>query len=163
MPVTTQIPEVLYYEGNKLALCSLPLSDYFAFSKNRTDFRYNCNALYRCYVATWDIQHERLYLIALSATREDGTKVNVATFFPNYPDRVFAHWYTGELRIPQGNSLTHSNGYWGGDYERDLFISIDKGVITETRTKINGISSRQGGVEEYGARAMTVFSKNKLA
>jgi hypothetical protein len=162
MPVTKQIPEVLYYEGDKVALCSQPLDDYFALSQIRTGLRHTCTALYRGYVATWDIQHERLYLIGLSATRDDGTQANVATFFPNYPDRVFAHWYSGELRIPQGNQLTNSNGYWGGNYERDLFISVDKGVITETLTKINGVSSKQSGVEGYGASAMTVFSKNKL-
>jgi len=83
-------------------MCSEPLGDYFAFGGRNPEFEFNCTALWRGYIGTWEIVGDRLYIVGLSGTLKDGTEATLETVFPGYPDRVFAHWYSGTLRIPEG-------------------------------------------------------------
>ena len=76
-----------------------------------------------------------MYLIELHGRTEGGDEVSVATIFPDYPDRVFAHWYSGTIRIPQGKLLNYVHMGYGSTYERDLFLEIEKGVIKNTRVR----------------------------
>lgn len=82
-----------------------PLSDYFARIGSRPRFLCRVTSLLRGYLGTWETADERLYLRAPRGVFEDDTPFSVATFFPEHPDRVFADWYSGTLRIPQGKQL----------------------------------------------------------
>ena len=42
---------------------------------------------------------------------------------------VFASWFTGLLRIPQGKLLNYVHGGFGSLQERDLIVSIESGVV----------------------------------
>lgn len=67
-----------------------------------------------------------------------GTETNLLeTVFPGYPDRVFAHWYSGTLRIPQGNTLKYVHMGYQSTYERDLLIEVERGVIGDVRIREN--------------------------
>jgi hypothetical protein len=156
--MTAQIAENLYFEGQKLPMCANPLSDYFFLSGVKRAFESNCTALWRGYVGTWEIRNNRLYLIALHGTLMDGSEANLATFFPDFPDRVFAHWYTGTLRVPQGKQLEYVHMGYASVHERDLFIEIEKGIVQTTKTIINGESDNDDAPQEYGVTAMTVFA-----
>ncbi len=155
--MTAQIAEKLYYEGQMVSMCSEPLGDYFAFSGERPGFESNCTALWRGYVGTWEIIDGRIYLIELNGTLEDGSDVTLATIFPGFPDRVFAHWYSGTIRIPQGKMLDYVHMGYGSTYERDLLLKIEKGVVTEKTVRHNGTSNEPDAKEGYGIGAMTVF------
>jgi hypothetical protein len=155
--MTAQISETLIYEGQRLAMCTNPLGDYFALGGESPVFADICTALWRGYVGAWEIVEARLYLVGLQGTLEDGSEATLATVFPDYPDRVFAHWYNGTLRIPQGKRLDYVHMGYGSIYERDLFIEIEKGVVTSTRVQHNGESEREDAPEGYGVGAMTVF------
>ena len=96
-------------------------------------------------------------LTSLDGTLQDGSQATVATFFPDYPDRVFAHWYSGTLRVPQGKLLDYVHGGYGSTYEDDLLITIEKGMVTGTDVRHNGKSDDPDGVEGYGIGAMTIF------
>ena len=85
----------------------------------------------------------------------------MATLFPDYPDRVFAHWYSGTIRIPQGKLLNYVHMGYGSTYERDLFLEIEKGVIKNTRMRQNGHAESEDGPEGYGIGGMTVFPRGK--
>jgi hypothetical protein len=74
----------------------------------------------------------------------------LATVFPKYPDRVFAHWYTGNLRVPQGKRLHYVHMGYGSTYVRDLFLEIEKGVLINTHTQHNGVSEQKDAPEGYG-------------
>ena len=95
----TQLP------GADVEMYTNPLSDYFHMRGNYSPFRWNSTGLWRCYLGSWKIVADRLYLIGLVANFEDGTDASLATIFPEFPDRVFAHWYTGTIRLPQGKQL----------------------------------------------------------
>lgn len=159
--MTAQIAERLLYQGREVAMCTNPLSDYFAMGGYTPRFESNCTALWRGYVGRWEIVDERLYLIELHGTLEDGTEASVATIFPDFPERVFAHWYSGTIRIPQGKLLDYVHMGYGSTYERDLFLDIERGVVVATRVRHNGIADSDDAPEGYEVGAMTVFPRVK--
>ena len=105
--MTEQIGERLIYDGREVSMCSEPLGGFFAFGGRNPEFESNCTALWRGYVGTWEIVGDRLYIVSLSGSLKDGTEATLETVFPGYPDRVFAHWYSGTLRIPEGKQLEY--------------------------------------------------------
>ena len=159
--MTAQIAEKLTYEGQQLSMYTNPLNDYFAFSGNRPNFESNCTALWRGYVGTWEIIDGRLYLIELHGELEGGGAASLATVFPGFPDRVFAHWYSGTLRIPQGKMLKYLHMGYGSTYERDLFLEIEEGVVKNTWVRQNGTVENENAPEGYGVGGMTVFPRSQ--
>lgn len=159
--MTAQIAEKLRYEGRGLSMCSEPLSTFFALGGYQPNFESNCTALWRGYVGEWEVKDNRLYMIGLSGVLEDGSEASLETVFPGFPDRVFAHWYSGRVRIPEGKVLEYVHMGYGSTYESDLMINIEKGVVVSTKVIHNGVSEEDGGAEGYGIGGMTVFPRSK--
>ena len=157
--MTAQIAERLNYKGEVVAMCTNPLDDYFAMGGNSPRFEFNCTALWRGYVGSWEIVDDRLYLIGLNGTLEDGTEASLASVFPDCPDRVFAHWYSGTIRLPQGKQLEYVHMGYGSTYERDVFLDVARGVVVGTRVRRNGVGESSAAPEGYEVAAMTVFSR----
>ena len=155
--MTAQIAEELYYKGECYSMCSNPLSMYFSLVEIKPAFEETSTALWRGYVGSWEIIDDRLYLIGLRGKLMDGTKVSVSTFFPDYPDRVFAHWFSDKIRIPLGKCIEYVHMGYGSNYEKDWFLTVDKGVITKNEVKENAISIDPDAPEGYGIAALTVF------
>ena len=118
-----------------------PLSDYFVLRVMRPDFRICSTACWRCYVGEWDITLNRLYLIGIRADYKDGTEVTLGSLFPGYDSRVFAHWYSGVLSIPQGDLVEYVHMGFASVYERDLLIWVEQGVIVDTQVRVNSEQS----------------------
>lgn len=159
LAMTAQIAETLFYKGEQLSMCNTPLDDYFAFGGEHPKFESNCTALWRGYVGTWEIIGGRLYLVGLEGTLESGDDASLASVFPDFSDRVFGHWYSGTIRIPQGKLLEYVHMGYGSTYERDLFLEIEKGAVTSTRLRQNGINESEEAPEGYGIGGMTVFHR----
>ena len=123
--MTAQISEKLFFEGEKHAMCTNPLGDYCALGGELPRFASNCTALWRGYVGTWEIINDRLYLIELHGELESGQDADLETVFPGYGERVFAHWYSGVIRLPQGKMLEYIHMGYGSTYERDLLLEFD--------------------------------------
>jgi len=157
--MTAQMAERLLYEGERVAMCTTPLSNYFAMTGIWPRFEDDCTALWRGYVGHWEIAGNRLYLVELHGTLEDGTDVSVATFFPDFPDRVFAHWYSGTIRIPQGKLLKSLHAGFGRTFERDLFLDIERGVVVATHIHHNGESGTEDAPEDYSVGGIAIFSR----
>jgi len=136
--VTAQMSEVLHYEGQKLSMVGSPLGEYFSLSGYWPPFQEQSTALWRGYVGTWEVREGRLYLIGIRAQLEDGTPVTLETLFPGYPDRVFAHWFTGDLRVPQGRMTKYVHQGFQTQYQADLFLHVEKGVLVSTELVRNG-------------------------
>jgi hypothetical protein len=159
--MTAQIAERLRYQGDDVAMCTNPLSDYFAMGGVNPRFESHSTALWRGYVGSWEIIDDRLYLIGLNGTLEDGTDASLSTIFPEFPDRVFAHWYSGTIRIPQGKQLKYVHMGYGSTFERDLFLEIERGVVVTTKLVHNGEAESPSAPDGYGVGAMTVFPRTK--
>ena len=111
-----------------------PLDNYFKLTGIKPDFELTCSACWRGYIGTWEILDGRLFLTDLSEPLSEGTK-NMQTFFPDDPVRVFAYWYSGQLRVPQGEKVVHPGSY--SSYECDLLIDIENGVVQKTEVREN--------------------------
>ena len=143
--MTAQISEILHYKGDSLSMRATPLSDYFELMGISPDFQDRSTACWRRYVGNWEISLDRLYLIGISATYEDGSEVTLGDFFPGFDSRVFAHWFSGVLSIPQGDLVEYVHMGYASVYERDLLISVEQGVVVDTQVRVNSApSSAQG-------------------
>jgi len=105
--MTAQFSETLHYNGKTLSMRVTPLSDYFVLMGLNPDFQDLSTACWRRYIGKWEISLDRLYLIGIRATYEDGTEVMLGSLLPGYDSRVFAHWYSGVLSIPQGDLIEY--------------------------------------------------------
>ena len=132
--MTRQALEMLNYEGSLQSMFGRPLDDYFKLTGIKPDFELTCSACWRGYIGTWEILDDHLYLTDLSELMGDGKK-NMQTFFPDDPVRVFAYWYSGQLRVPQGERVVDPGFY--SSYERDLLIDIKKGVVQKIEVREN--------------------------
>ena len=157
--MTAQFAEHLRYEGEDVAMCTNPLGDYFALGGVDPGFVSNSTALWRGYVGHWEIVGERLYLIKLRGTLADGTAASVATLFPDFPQRVFAHWYSGTIRIPQGRQIEYVHSGYASRFERDLLLELERGIVTSTEIRQNGTAASEDAPQQYAVGAMTVFPR----
>lgn len=155
--MTAQIPESLHFQGEDRALCTNPLDSYFALGGARPAFADTSTALWRGYVGRWAVVDGRLYLVGLSGTLGDGAPASLETVFPGYGHRVFAHWYTGTLRLPQGRRLKYVHMGYGSVHERDLLIDVARGVVTGTRWLHHGVAEGDAGPQGWGVAALTEF------
>jgi len=158
--MTAQIGENLHYEGQDLTMCEEPLGQFFSLLNHWPKFQDNCTALWRGYVGSWEIIDKRLYLNNINGTLDDGLEVTLDVIFPGFTERVFAHWYTGTLRIPQGQLLHYEHMGYASEYEWDLMIDIEKGVIIRKKVKENGVAEEKMSTEGYGVGAFTVFEND---
>lgn len=139
-------------------MCSEPLGGYFALGGHRPDLRSPSTACWRGYFGTWEVIDSRLYLVQFRGFLQGGGEIGLGELFPDYPDRVFAHWYTDTVRLPQGKQLEYVHMGYGSKYERDLLIRFEKGIIAESRVRKNGVA-KPGSPEGYGVGAFTTLSR----
>jgi hypothetical protein len=123
---TTQISEIIYLNGQKHALISLPLEQYYGPQNPRPKFRAPNTATWRGYLATWEIDRGVLYLKAIKAWTDQG-EVGLEALFPGRPGPVAATWFTGKLKVPQGKVLKPAVPY--PLYEKYLLITVEKGRV----------------------------------
>ena len=141
--MTAQCPETLLLRGEKLSLRAEPLAPYLETSGNQITFDAESSACWRGYEGTWAIESGRLYLVKLQGGSQTDTgwvDRNLADLFPEYPDGVFAHWYTGELRCSKGELLHYVHGGYASQFEQDLFIEVVRGVVVSERLVTNGVA-----------------------
>ena len=146
------LSEHLILRGKKMVLETQPLRGFFQINGHPCGL--GGHPRWRGYAATWEIQDGHLYLVAV----DGGQYVGLDTLFPDYPDGVFAHWYTGELRCPMGGLLEYVHGGYASRYEMDLFLKIDKGVLVSDRIVNNG-SAEPDSPQGYRINAMTTFGR----
>lgn len=159
--MTAQVTEVLIHEGNKLSMCACPLGGYLYSSPKKWNFAGYSSACWRGYVGTWEIVGDRLYLKALDGLLRNGDdeeEAHLETLFPGFPDGVFAHWYSGTIRCPQGKMLNYVHGGFASTYERDLFLEFKSGVLVGQKVVVNG-EGAEGAPEGYGVAGFTVFPR----
>ena len=99
-------------------------------------------------------------LSGISVINGNEREVGLETLFPDYPDGVFAHWVTGELRCPSGALLKYVHGGFGSLYKIDQFFRVQRGVVLERRAAING-QGEPGASRSYQISAKTTFGKKK--
>ena len=123
---TTQVSDILYLNGQKHSLDSLPLEPYYGSGNPRPKFRAPNTATWRGYVATWEIDRGVLQLKAIRAWTDQG-QVGLEALFPGQKGPVAATWFTGKLKVPQGKILKPAVPH--PIYEKYLMITVEKGRV----------------------------------
>lgn len=157
--MTAQFAEILRYQGEELAMCACPLGGYLANTLQKVRFDDFCTALWRGYVGTWEVIGGRLYLLALEGTFDGGKELSLGVLFPDYPDGVFAHWFTGEIRCPRGKLLKYVHMGFASTFEEDLILEFKSGVLVSEVTIRNG-AGNESSPEGYGVGGYTAFPRS---
>ena len=108
--MTTQAGDILLYNGEKTTIASEPLIPYLE-TREDVSFILKSTAIVRGYIGNWEIKNHKLFLVSLLGFIENKKQVDLNYLFPN-KNEVFADWFTGDIRIPQGKMLKKVNlGY----------------------------------------------------
>ena len=161
--MTAQTPDRIRFRprGATHPLCENPLDSFLrdrGLRKTRGGMMSSAN--WRGYVATWLLHRDRLWLAEVSSRglivdrrkieaeadatvsgELDGRPFSVDGLFPDEtrpPEApVFADWYSGELRIPEGEMIQYVHGGYGTTYERDRLILIERGRFVRSWIRKN--------------------------
>ena len=141
-------------------MCSEPLRFWLKVAGQHIQFGRMSTACWRGYQGTWKVINDRLYLVDIQATDVAGNPMNIEDLFPGYSNGVFAHWFSGEIRCPQGKMLDYVHMGYGSTYEKDFFLTFSKGVLISQRQVING-EGKAFDSDGYGVAAYTTFPASK--
>ena len=140
--MTAQVSERLIYGGKEISLFTNPLSLYLQNARVSFDSPHTAN--WRGYVGTWQIlEHagiQRLYLVDLVAYKGD-QELGLRDIFPGF-EKVFAHWFTGQLRCPQGAQLEYHHMGYASIYEYDLLMDFKQGILAGTHARHNQLPEK---------------------
>jgi hypothetical protein len=130
--MTAQFQEILLHKGEKLSLFSLPLSRYMQQQGQPIRFDLGHTACHRGYLGTWAVREDHLYLVEIKA-RIGSRDVALQDIFPGHSAGVFAHWYSGTARCPQGKRVQYVHQGFQSVHEEDLFLTFRQGVLVGER------------------------------
>ena len=129
--MTTQAGDILLYNGKKTTIASEPLKPYLE-TREDVSFILKSTAIVRGYIGNWEIKNHKLFLVSLLGFTKNKKQVDLSYLFPN-KNEVFADWFTGDIRIPQGKMLKKVNLGYESIFEKNRILRFKEGVfINET-------------------------------
>ncbi len=142
---TAQVPNKLILDGKEVPLFGNPLDSWLEKNPPKPEFCHDeiiSSNNWRGYQATWKISGDRLLLLEvakmhsvpkwrswLSDNGYEYRAVPVEWYMPGKKLPVFAEWYSGRLKIPQGKMTRYVHMGYASEYERELLIEIKNGVV----------------------------------
>ena len=133
--MTIQEGDILTYRGEKTTIATEPLKSYLD-TRSDVGFIFKSTGLVRGYIGTWEIKNNQLYLISLLGFVENNKKVDLNYLFPNKTE-VFADWFSGDIRIPEGELLNKINLGHALVFEKDRILTIKEGILISETVKDN--------------------------
>lgn len=119
--VTIQAPDFVLYDGQRHSVWTFPLESY----GDKPHFFSCMSGMDRGYQATWRVEGETLYLVALTHAHVGESGVGLADVFPGRGPQVEASWFTGTLRIPGDR--------WAAPRRRqDRDLTFERGRLVRT-------------------------------
>jgi len=138
---TAQSSDIIIYKGKEYSLYSNPMEIYFEkYPNKRPKPKIISSALWRGYVATFEIKDNQLFLKNIEIEKLfGGWKCVRKKVFPRKKS-VKVDWLTGTLVIPYGEMVGYVHMGYASTYERYILLEIDKGDLK---------SEKQLEYEEY--------------
>jgi hypothetical protein len=139
---TAQYPDKIVYNGKEYRLYSNPLESYFDKNPDkRPKGRVGSSALWRGYVATFEVRSNQLFLNNIEIQyRDTNDKVSFNTKWRSVIDEVFPDrkdikidWLTGILVIPYGKLVNYVHMGYGSTYKNYILLEIDKGDLKKKK------------------------------
>lgn len=142
--MTRQVRETLLIDGERLHMQAHPLEPWFDLAGIRSPFVCAISWNRRGYCGVWELVSDRLYLVGLSGTFSADVKDlhfsegSVATLFPDFPERVFAHWYTGTLEA-ESDAPAGQGGVGGPPIgRRTVVVEVERGRVVRRAERVEG-------------------------
>ena len=133
--------ETIFIDGKKHYMASEPFEQYLLSIALAPEFYPPNTACWRGYTGTWKIEDDKLYLVNLNGYIKTPEKeyqgIDMNYFFPDQKI-VFADWFSGELRIPEGKMVQYIHMGYESLYEKDLILDITNGKVIN-RTELSNI------------------------
>ena len=129
--MTAQLKEILLYKGDKVGMATEPLAPYLQNIKD-VNFSSRSTACWRGYFGIWELRDKKLFIIKLQAYLEGYKEVDLNYLFPG-KNEIFADWFSGEIRIPQGEMLQYVHMGYESIFETDLILSLKKGILIDEK------------------------------
>lgn len=152
---TAQYANIIWLNGYSHKLFSTPLFEYFKdHPEKRPTEGILSTALYRGYIADFEIINEKLYLIDLKVmkrTSDDifSTDYAFVSVYDNYfSDKLFLGYYSGTLIIPEGKMIKYIHGGFFSIYEKYIILEIENGTLIASKS-YNYIEDQEYLKEEY--------------
>jgi hypothetical protein len=134
---TAQTPDVVILNGREYMAFTNPLEAYLVLHPElRPRTNIVSTGCWRGYVATFELDYERLLLTRVDVDRretsvgDDEYENVLSEVFPG-KRRVFADWYTGYIVLPMGEQVEYVHLDYARSYERYTLLKIERGVMTE--------------------------------
>jgi len=129
--MTAQFHETLILDGEKTSMAYCPplppeSDERVRLKEGAKEDDWECTACWRGYIATWEIKNGKFYLNGFNK------KYGLAGGEP-----ILADWISETIRIPQGKMLEYVHMGYGSIYEKDLFITVENGVVKDRRVVDN--------------------------
>jgi hypothetical protein len=139
--MTAQMMEVIYIDGKRHYMASEPMEQYLGKLENAPSFISSWTSCWRGYFGNWKIKDNKLYLTGLNGwikTPEENQKeIDLDYLFPN-KKKVFADWFSGEIRIPLGQLDTWIDREYESVNGKRLIINIKNGYVI-SKTEISNV------------------------
>lgn len=159
---TAQYPDKIIYNGKEYMLHSNPLEGYFEKYPEKRPQEGFSTALWRGYVATFEIRDNQLYLKDIEVM--NGSKQNKdgywETLWKSVKDEVFPNnelvkidWMSGLLILPYGKEINYVHMGYGSIYKNYILLEIDNGDLTKEKQ----LKSKQ--YEKFKEKQFQAFKK----
>lgn len=135
--MTAQIRERLLINGEGFGISTEPLKPHLEKLDEKTKFISYITACWRGYIGTWKLHNNRLYLICLlgqGVINGQLKDVGLDYLFPKQKT-VFANWFTGTIQVPYGKMTKYVHGGYLSEYEKNLFLKFEEGILTSYEAK----------------------------
>jgi hypothetical protein len=156
---TTQVGDILIWEGDTLSLRPLPLElreDYGSLiAKVLDEIQREYKEIYnkdkvisltscvRGYLAEWILLNDSIFLNNIYHCNNRKVKVDLKNIFPDIEenDKIFASWINGNLYLQQGKDISF-RGLFNPIYEFETGLSVENGVLKNFEFFHNRIEKR---------------------
>ncbi len=138
---TAQYPDKIIYQGKEYSLHSNPLESFFEKHPERKPRGgVMSTALWRGYVATFEVRDGQLFLKDIEIQVQDSTSTDFDTVWKSVRAKVFPNqaeikidWLSGLLVIPHGKLVNYVHMGYGSTYENYILLEVDKGDVKQER------------------------------
>lgn len=139
---TAQIPDNILYNGKEYSLHSNPLESFFEKHPDKKPVGgVMSTALWRGYVATFEVRDSQLFLKEINIQYRDTTAEDDYSYKSrNVIDEVFPNqanikvvWMTGLIVIPHGKLVNYVHMGYGSTYKKYILLEINKGDLVQER------------------------------
>lgn len=138
---TAQYPDKIIFKGKEYMLHSNPMEVYFAkFRDKRPKIEIRSTALWRGYVATFEVIDDALYLkdIHIQVRKKDSEMLDtewksaINEVFPG-DKKLKIDWFTGLLVLPHGEMVNYVHMGYFSTYENYILLEIEAGNFKKSK------------------------------